>query len=91
MAITLKNLEQDTLVALQYFWHSRGLARKKQAALGRSDQGERAGVTAGKNMQGFADLITRVVLANGLPPTSIQVSPLHRRRRAKFTAGCRQS
>ena len=31
-----------------------------------SDQGERSSVTAGKNMDGFAALVTRLVESNGL-------------------------
>jgi Restriction endonuclease XhoI len=38
----------------------------KQKELGREDQGERAGVTAGKNMDGFIALIQDVIRANGL-------------------------
>lgn len=35
------------------FWGNREKARQKQIETGKADQGERAGVTAGKNMDGF--------------------------------------
>jgi len=47
----------------------------KQLRAGRVDQGERAGVTAGKNMDGFASLVLDVVKANGLGHAEI-----HQRR-----------
>ena len=39
--------------------------------MGLPDQGERASVTAGKNMDGFIDLIVDLVNANGLPHAAI--------------------
>lgn len=48
------------------FWGNREKARQKQIESGGTDQGERAGVTAGKNMDGFVALIIELVKANGL-------------------------
>ena len=48
------------------FWGNREIARKKQIESGKTDQGERAGVTGGKNMDGFAALILALIHANGL-------------------------
>ena len=48
------------------FWGNREKARQKQIEAGKADQGERAGVTAGKNMDGFIALIIDLVNANGL-------------------------
>lgn len=45
---------------------SREEARQRQLAAGTIDQGERSGVTGGKNMNGFAGLILDLVKANGL-------------------------
>lgn len=53
------------------FWGNREKARQKQMEAGKSDQGERAGVTAGKNMDGFIELIIDVVKANGLAHAQI--------------------
>ena len=48
------------------FWGNREAARQKQIESGKADQGERAGVTAGKNMDGFIALIMDLVDSNGL-------------------------
>lgn len=57
------------------FWGNREAAKKKQIESGRVDQGERAGVTAGKNMDAFIDLVIDIVKANGLERAEI-----HQRR-----------
>ena len=56
MAIDLANYEQKAREAVQTFWGYREQARQKQVNTGKADQGERAGVTAGKNMDGFFGL-----------------------------------
>jgi hypothetical protein len=71
MALKLCNFEKKTHAAIKAFWHSRDEAKQKQKASGKSDQGERAGVTGGKNMDGFADLVIDLVRANGLPHAEI--------------------
>lgn len=53
------------------FWGNRDKARQKQIEAGISDQGERAGVTGGKNMDGFTALVIELVHANGLSHASI--------------------
>lgn len=53
------------------FWGNRQRAREKQQELGNLDQGERSGVTAGKNMDGFAAMVVEVIRANGLGDASI--------------------
>ncbi|MFT7402315.1 MAG: hypothetical protein ACI83N_001917 [Hydrogenophaga sp.] len=57
MALDLVNHEKKMTKAVATFWANRDKAREKQLASGKSDQGERASVTAGKNMDGFLDLI----------------------------------
>ena len=57
--------------AVRAFWVSREEARKKQEENGKLDQGERASVTAGKNMNGFLDIVKKVVAQNGLPNAQI--------------------
>ena len=66
MPLDLVNYEMKAREAIKAFWGNRDAARRKQIELGRQDQGERAGVTAGKNMDGFADLMLDLVEANGL-------------------------
>ncbi len=71
MAIDLANYEQKACEAVQAFWGNREQARQKQIESGSADQGERAGVTAGKNMDGFVTLVIEIVRANGLEPACI--------------------
>lgn len=66
MAIDLADYERKVREATMAFWGNREKARQKQIESGKADQGERAGVTAGKNMDGFVALIIDLVKANGL-------------------------
>ena len=75
MAIDLVDYEHKAREAVQAFWGNREAARKKQVESGKADQGERAGVTAGKNMDGFIALILDIIHANGLAHADI-----HRKR-----------
>jgi hypothetical protein len=56
---------------VQAFWGNREKARQKQIEAGVTDQGERAGVTGGKNMDGFTALVIDLVEANGLTHAAI--------------------
>ena len=49
MAIDLADYDIKTKEAIKEFWRNREQARKKQIESGKTDKGERAGVTAGKN------------------------------------------
>lgn len=71
MAIDLVNYERKACEAVQAFWGNREAARQKQIETGKADQGERAGVTAGKNMDGFIALILDIIRANGLAHADI--------------------
>ena len=82
MPIDLVNYEERAREAVQVFWASREQARRKQIEAGKADQGERAGVTAGKNMDGFIALVTHVVRANGLP-----LADIHLKRRVLTLPG----
>ena len=75
MAIDLADYEVKAKEAIRAFWGNREQARKKQIESGNADQGERAGVTAGKNMDGFIALVMDIVRANGLDHAAI-----HQRR-----------
>lgn len=66
MALDLADYERKAREATMAFWGNREKARQKQIESGKADQGERAGVTAGKNMDGFLALIIDLVHANGL-------------------------
>jgi hypothetical protein len=71
MAIDLCDYETQAREATMAFWGNREKARRKQIDAGKIDQGERAGVTAGKNMDGFLALIIDIVQANGLKHADI--------------------
>jgi len=75
MALDLCDFEAKARVAIRSFWQSRDDAKRKQQESGKPDQGERAGVTGGKNLDGFVDLVIDLVRANGLPDAQI-----HRQR-----------
>jgi hypothetical protein len=66
MSIDLADYQNQAKEAVRAFWGNREAARFKQIESGKADQGERAGVTAGKNMDGFIALTKNIVLRNGL-------------------------
>lgn len=74
MAIDLVDYESKVRNAIRVFWTSRSEAIQKQQESGITDQGERSGVTSGKNMDGFTDLIVAIVKANGLKDSEIHKS-----------------
>jgi len=71
MALDLVNYEQKAREAVKAFWGNREAAKQKQIESGKADQGERAGVTAGKNMDGFLALVLDIIKANGLDHAEI--------------------
>lgn len=71
MALDLADYDTKARHAVQAFWGNREEARQKQIEAGKADQGERAGVTAGKNMDGFIALVMDIVRANGLAHADI--------------------
>jgi type II restriction enzyme len=71
MSLDLVNYERKAHEAVQAFWGNREAAKQKQIESGKADQGERAGVTSGKNMDGFMALILDIVRANGLANAQI--------------------
>lgn len=66
MGIDLADYKTKTREAVKAFWGNRESARQKQVESGKADQGERAGVTAGKNMDGFLALVKDIIHLNGL-------------------------
>ncbi|WP_294764975.1 PaeR7I family type II restriction endonuclease [uncultured Rhodoferax sp.] len=71
MPLDLCDHESKTRQAVQVFWKTRNAAKEKQRKTGKTDRGERASVTGGKNMDGFSALIVDLVKANGLPGAEI--------------------
>ena len=66
MALDLADYERKATAAVAAFWENREKARQRQIDSGKADQGERSGVTAGKNMDAFTAIVVDVVKANGL-------------------------
>ena len=75
MTLDLANYERKTATAVRKFWRNRETARKRQVDSGRADQGERASVTAGKNMDGFLDLVSGLVRKNGMKDAEVTAIP----------------
>lgn len=71
MTLNLVNYEQRARNAVKKFWSTRETARNKQSESGKADQGERASVTGGKNMDGFLELLLEIIKSNGLPDAEI--------------------
>ena len=71
MPLDLVDYENKTRETVKAFWGNREAARQKQIESGSADQGERAGVTAGKNMDGFLALVLDIIKANGLAHAEI--------------------
>ena len=71
MTLNLSNYEEKVTQAVRVFWGNREAAAQTQAEAGRRDQGERASVTAGGNMNGFRDLAIDIARDNGLTDANI--------------------
>jgi Restriction endonuclease XhoI len=58
--------------AVQHFWKVRTQQRKKQGvASGRKDAGNRSAVTGGKHLDGFINVLAKLLANAGLPASSI--------------------
>jgi type II restriction enzyme len=66
MAANVDALSKMLPDAIRHFWKARGGATDAQQRRGRADQGNRAGVTAGKNLDGFVRMIRRLIHDNGI-------------------------
>lgn len=71
MSLDLADYEVQAKRAVKAFWKQRAQASKARNERGGRDQGERAGVTAGKNMDGFLALTQDVIRRNGLSKADI--------------------
>ena len=71
MSLDLADYETQATCAVKAFWSKRARASRAQDKRGRRDQGERSGVTAGKNMDGFLSLAKDIVRRNGLAQADI--------------------
>lgn len=73
MSLDLVEFELKAQSAVKIFWETREAAKQKQIESGKADQGERSGVTGGKNMDGFISIISDIVRANGLAHAEIHL------------------
>ena len=62
---------QELSKAVASFWNVRERQKSLRATSGERDQGSRGSVTSGKQMDGFVEIIRKIVLASGLPVTAI--------------------
>jgi hypothetical protein len=67
MPLDLADYGKKANDAVRTFWRSRAAAGERQGGSDKPDRGERASVTAGKNMNGFLGLMIDVMRLNGLP------------------------
>jgi hypothetical protein len=66
MAGIINNLEYQVERAVSHYWHTRQAQKEKQKRRGISDAGLRSAVTGGAQMDGFIDLLTRLMTHAGL-------------------------
>jgi len=66
MSASIKPFEKYMPKAIKHFWAARQIAAAKQKARGARDQGNRASVTAGKNLDGFVEMVKRLIVENGV-------------------------
>jgi len=71
MAVDVSALDTHLPQAVRQFWRARRTAAKSQRKRGTADQGNRSGVTAGKNMNGFVSLVKRIIVDNGVPKDQV--------------------
>jgi hypothetical protein len=74
MPLDLCDHEAHAQKAIRAFWRSRDQAKKRQVESGKVDQGGRAGVTAGQNLNEFVQLIRELVVRNGLSESDVHRS-----------------
>jgi hypothetical protein len=71
MGIDLSAVDGMMLKAVKHFWKARTLAAKSQKKRGMADQGNRSGVTAGKNLDGFIAMVREIIIANGIAEADV--------------------
>lgn len=68
---TLAELPKHTQEAVRFYWQTRTRQVEKQRQGGISDQGLRSAVTGGAQMNGFIELLTRLVIEAGIESSQI--------------------
>jgi hypothetical protein len=67
----LSELPKYTREAVRFYWQKRAQQLEKQRKAGGSDQGLRSAVTGGAQMDGFIELLTRLVVEAGIDAKDI--------------------
>src|SRR6266404_7188618 len=67
----LSDLPKYTREAVRFYWQTRSKQLEKQRKAGGSDQGLRSAVTGGAQMDGFIELLTRLVVEAGIEANDI--------------------
>jgi len=71
VTLDLAPLDKYADDAVRHFWFARAEAERRQRETGGTDHGERANVTAGKNMDGFVTLLAELAEANGMTEADV--------------------
>lgn len=72
MSELMEELEQKLRAAIQHFWVTRDSQSSRQGArTGLRDQGARTAVTGGKHLDGFIHLVKDLLIAGGIPESSV--------------------
>jgi restriction endonuclease XhoI-like protein len=67
----LSDLPRHTREAVRFYWQTRSQQLEKQRKAGGSDQGLRSAVTGGAQMNGFIELLTKLVIEAGIDRSQI--------------------
>ncbi len=73
MGLDLADYKKKARLAVKAFWSGRESAAQRQLVSGKVDQGSRGAVTGGKNMDGFIQIVTDLVHANGFSHAEIHL------------------
>ena len=71
MGLNLDAFDEMMASAVRHFWRQRARATKNQEKRGVVDQGNRSGVTSGKNMDGFISMVNKIIIDNGAKDSHI--------------------
>lgn len=77
MGVELSALDRMMPKAVKHFWKARRRAATSQKKRGMGDQGNRSGVTAGKNLDGFVAMIRDIIIDNGIAKTDVHTAGRH--------------
>ncbi|MDP8254415.1 MAG: PaeR7I family type II restriction endonuclease [Candidatus Alcyoniella australis] len=67
----MNTVDQRIRQAVKTFWQTRELQQRKQSMAGNIDQGSRGAATGGKQLDGFLDMLSELLLEAGVPEDTI--------------------